>query len=234
MSHSTFRTPVLDAAGITVTHPGASRPVLRDVSCRFFAGEAVAVTGPSGSGKTTLLHALAGLRVPQSGRVVFAPARHTRPFEVTALSGEQRSELRRTDFGLVFQSGQLIAELTAEENAALPLLLAGTDNRAALEQARRALASVGTGHLATHRPGEMSGGQQQRVAIARALVTGPSVLFADEPTGALDSATSREVLGVLLGATREAGATLVIVTHDPSVAAACDRVIDLGRQGVAV
>lgn len=200
---------------------GVLTPALAGVSLTIGPGESLAVMGPSGSGKTTLLHCLAGVLAPTSGQVHWAGQ------DLTALSETARTGLRRTDFGFVFQSGQLLPELPADENAALPLMLAGVARAQATDIARRWLAYLGLAGMETRRPGELSGGQAQRVAIARALVGSPGVVFADEPTGALDARTGYEVLQVLTEATRATGAALVIVTHDPQVAAWCSRTVQM-------
>ena len=200
---------------------GVLTTALAGVSLAVNPGESVAVMGPSGSGKTTLLHCLAGVLPPSSGQVLWAGQ------DLTGLSETARTGLRRTDFGFVFQSGQLLPELPAEENAALPLMLAGTSRSQATDIARRWLAYLGLAGMEARRPGELSGGQAQRVAIARALVGSPGVVFADEPTGALDQHTGYEVLQVLTEATRATGAALVIVTHDPQVAAWCSRTVQM-------
>lgn len=180
-------------------------------------GELVAVTGPSGSGKSTLLLCLAGILRPDSGQVWFDGER------VDTASEADRARLRRTRFGVLFQFGQLVPELTAEENVALPLLLAGVRRRPALTAARTWLERFGVDELGSVRPTEMSGGQAQRVAVARALVTEPEVLFADEPTGALDTLSGERVLHQLTRVAREAGTTVLLVTHDATVAAYADR-----------
>ncbi|WP_432521303.1 ABC transporter ATP-binding protein [Kineococcus sp. SYSU DK006] len=208
---------ILTARGLVMTY-GSTR-ALDGVDVTLRAGESVAVMGPSGSGKTTLLHVLAGIVRPTSGSVDLAGT------ELTAMSDARRTQLRRTDFGFVFQSGQLLDELPAEENAALPLMLGGLDRATATARARDLLARLGLAGTERRRPGELSGGQAQRVAIARALVGRPKVVFADEPTGALDQATGREVLDLLTGATRAQGSTLVVVTHDAGVARWCDRTL---------
>jgi len=190
---------------------------LRDVSFSVAAGEIVAITGPSGSGKSTLLHCLCGILTPDAGEVYYAGER------LDTRSDARRSALRRTAFGILFQFGQLVPELTTAENVALPLLLGGTRRRAALAAATTALDDLATGDLAPKRPGEMSGGQGQRVALARALVTAPRVLFADEPTGALDSLSGEQVLASLVRRARDQGTAVVIVTHDAKVAAYADR-----------
>ncbi|WP_194823492.1 ABC transporter ATP-binding protein [Micromonospora sp. S-DT3-3-22] len=200
-------------------------PALRGVSLDVAEGEIVAVTGPSGCGKSTLLHCLAGILRPDEGAV------HWRGERIDTWPEAARSRLRRTEFGVLFQFGQLVAELTAVENVALPLLLAGSGRRGAGQAAREWLDRLGVAHLADVRPGAMSGGQQQRCAMARALVTGPRVLFADEPTGALDTLSGEEVLTQLVRFAREQGTTVVLVTHEPRIAAYADREVML-RDGV--
>ena len=203
-------------------------PALRGVDLRLEPGEILAVTGPSGSGKSTLLHCLAGILRPDAGEVHLGGGRiDVRP------EGE-RSALRRTRLGVVFQFGQLVAELTAEENAALPLLLGAMSRRSALGRAREWLERLGAGSAAGRRPGELSGGEAQRVALARALVTGPDVVLADEPTGALDSLASEQVVGILVEAARSTGAAVLLVTHDATVAAHGDREVVLRDGRVAV
>ncbi|MEZ0166774.1 ABC transporter ATP-binding protein [Kineococcus sp. LSe6-4] len=216
---------ILTARGLVMTY-GSTR-ALDDVDVTVGAGESVAVMGPSGSGKTTLLHVLAGILRPSAGSVDLAGT------DLLALSDAQRTRLRRDDFGFVFQSGQLLPELPAEENAALPLLLAGAPRAAATERAGGLLRRLGLAGTERRRPGELSGGQAQRVAIARALVGRPKVVFADEPTGALDQATGREVLDLLTSVAREHGAALVVVTHDAGVARWCDRTLAM-RDGRVV
>jgi putative ABC transport system ATP-binding protein len=181
--------------------------------------ESVAIMGPSGSGKSSLLHCLAGIVRPTTGSVLLDAT------DLTTLPDRQRTALRRTAFGFVFQSGQLLAELPADENVALPLMLGGTPVREAVARAREWLGRLGLAGLEQRRPGELSGGQAQRVAVARALVVQPRVVFADEPTGALDQRTGREVLDVLVEAVGRAGAALVVVTHDPAVARTCARTL---------
>jgi putative ABC transport system ATP-binding protein len=185
------------------------------------AGEMVALVGSSGSGKSTLLHCLAGILRPDSGEVVYRGAR------LDTLSEEARSRLRRDEFGFVFQFGSLVPELTAVENVALPLRLAGARRRGAEAKAREWLERLGVLDVAAKRPGEMSGGQGQRVAVARALVAGPRVVFADEPTGALDSFNGELVMEELMGAARAQGASVVLVTHETRIAAYADREIVL-------
>jgi putative ABC transport system ATP-binding protein len=192
-------------------------PALQGASLSVAAGEMLAIMGPSGSGKTTLLHCLAGILTPQAGEIHFDGQR------VDTLGETERSTLRRDRFGFVFQFGQLVPELTAEENVALPLLLGGVRRPAALRTARPWFERLGLDGLEGRRSGELSGGQAQRVALARALVAGPTVLFADEPTGSLDSLTGEQVMDLLVAAAREQGTTVILVTHEPRVAAYADR-----------
>jgi putative ABC transport system ATP-binding protein len=192
-------------------------PALRGTTFAVTPGEIVAVMGPSGSGKSTLLHCLAGILVPDSGEVRYAGRR------IDALGEQERSALRRDRFGFVFQFGQLVPELTAQENVALPLMLAGQPRAAAMRSASQWFARLDLDGLQDRRSGELSGGQAQRVALARGLVTEPDVLFADEPTGALDSLTGEQVMDLLTSSAREHGTTVVLVTHEPRVAAYADR-----------
>jgi putative ABC transport system ATP-binding protein len=194
-------------------------PALRGAGVAVAAGEIVAVMGPSGSGKSTLLHCLAGILAPDSGQVWFDGRR------IDALGENERSALRRDRFGFVFQFGQLVPELTAEENVALPLLLGGTRRAQALTAARPWFGQLGLGGLEQRRSGELSGGQAQRVALARGLVAGPQVLFADEPTGSLDTLTGEQVMNLLVAAARDQGTTVILVTHEARVAAYADREI---------
>ncbi|MFE1773422.1 ABC transporter ATP-binding protein [Streptomyces sp. NPDC059008] len=194
-------------------------PALDGVEFSIHPGEVVAVMGPSGSGKSTLLHCLAGIIAPDSGTVRYGER------ELTAMNDAQRSALRRTDFGFVFQFGQLVPELTALENVALPLRLNGTKRKEAERQARTWLERLEVDDIRDKRPGEVSGGQGQRVAVARALVNRPRVVFADEPTGALDSLNGERVLTLLTDAARDTRAAVVLVTHESRVAAYSDREI---------
>ena len=180
-------------------------------------GEVVAVMGPSGSGKSTLLHCLAGIVPPDSGSITYNGR------EVTAMSDAERSALRRSDFGFVFQFGQLVPELTCVENVALPLRLNGSSRKDAERTALGWMERLEVHDLKAKRPGEVSGGQGQRVAVARALVTGPRLLFADEPTGALDSFNGERVMELLTEAARSTNAAVVLVTHETRVAAYSDR-----------
>ncbi len=203
----------------------ARTEALRGVGLVVEAGETVAITGPSGSGKSTLLLCLAGILRPESGEVTFDGRRLDRMKEA------ERTLLRRRELGVVLQFGQLLPELTAAQNVALPLLLDGHARDSSRQAARSWLERLGVDHLADAAPAELSGGEQQRVAVARALVTGPRIVFADEPTGALDTVAGEQVLGQLLGAVRDSGATLVMVTHDNRVAARADRELAV-RDGV--
>jgi len=218
--------PVLEARDVELAF--GSTPALRGASVRVAAGEVLAVMGPSGSGKSTLLHCLAGILVPDSGTVHVAGQR------LDTMRERARSELRRTRFGFVFQFGQLVPELTAEENIALPLLLNGVGRTEAIGRARGWFDRLDLAGLERRRSGELSGGQAQRVALARGLVAGPDVVFADEPTGSLDSLAGEHVMELLVGAARDQGATVVLVTHDPRVAAYADREIIVRDGRVAV
>ncbi|GII03731.1 macrolide ABC transporter ATP-binding protein [Planobispora takensis] len=194
---------------------------LGGVALRIGRGEAVAIMGPSGSGKSTLLHCLAGIMKPDGGEV------HLLGQRIDTMRERERSALRRTRFGFVFQFGQLLPELPAEENVALPLMLGGVSRGDAVRRAREWFGPLGLGGMEGRRPGELSGGQAQRVAIARALATRPAVVFADEPTGALDQATGQDTMRLLVEATRGNDASLVVVTHDPQVARWCDRTVEV-------
>lgn len=214
--------PVLEARGLVKRYGPLTALDRVDLTVR--AGEAVAIMGASGSGKTTLLHCLAAIIAPDAGSVrLTAPG--TAPRELVGMPDADRSTVRRSSLGFVFQDHLLLPELTAVENAALPLLLVGTARAAAEAHAAAWLGALGLAGMENRRIGELSGGQAQRVAIARAQVTGAPVVFADEPTGALDSTTSAEVLDALLHATTGQGRSLVVVTHDAEVARRCDRVL---------
>jgi putative ABC transport system ATP-binding protein len=192
---------------------------LRGASVAVSPGEVLAVMGPSGSGKSTLLHCMAGIFAPDRGEVWFDGRR------LDTLDEAERTRLRRTGFGFVFQFGQLVPELTAADNVALPLLLNRTRRRAAYKTADAWLDRLGIPDKAANRTGELSGGEAQRVAVARALALAPKVIFADEPTGSLDSLTGEKVMDLLTGLARQSGATVVLVTHDARVAAYADRVV---------
>lgn len=208
---------VLSARSVVYSY--AHTPALRGVSLDLQRGEILAVTGPSGSGKSTLMLCLAGVLTPDAGDVRFGERL------VSQESEASRSRLRRTEFGVLFQFGQLVPEMTAVENVALPLLLAGAKRAAAVTAATNWLDRFGVADVAEVRPPEMSGGQGQRVAAARAMVTEPTVLFADEPTGALDVLSGEQVMTQIVRVAREAGTSVVIVTHDAKIAAYGDREI---------
>jgi putative ABC transport system ATP-binding protein len=200
---------------------------LRGANLSVASGEILAVMGPSGSGKSTLLHCLAGIFRPDSGEIWFDGQR------VDRLDEGQRTKLRRKSFGFVFQFGQLVPELTSADNVALPLLLNRVGRRRAYDRATHWLGRLGLEGLEGRRSGELSGGQAQRVALARALVTQPKVLFADEPTGSLDSLTGEAVMNLMVDIARAEGATVVLVTHDARVAAFADREV-IVRDGLVV
>lgn len=209
--------PVLVARGVRKSF--GLTDALRDVDLNVQAGEVLAVMGPSGSGKSTLLHCLAGVLMPDEGTVAYAGAETP----ISAMSEEERSRLRLTDFGFIFQFGQLLPDLTAIDNVCIPMLLRGEKRGAAMRSARQWLDRLGLGDMGGKRPAELSGGQAQRVAIARALVNEPRVIFADEPTGSLDSLAAENVMTILLEIVRELGTTVVIITHDARTAAYADR-----------
>jgi putative ABC transport system ATP-binding protein len=217
--------PVIEAREVVVSF--GETPALRGASLAVRRGELLAVMGPSGSGKSTLLHCMAGILVPRSGEVYFEGRR------IDTMREQERSTLRRDHFGFVFQFGQLVPELSAEENVALPLLLAGVRHEQAMEKAREWFDRLDLKGLERHRTGEMSGGQAQRVALARALVANPAVLFADEPTGSLDSLNGELVMELLVRSAREAGTTVILVTHEPRVAIYADREVVV-RDGTVV
>ncbi|MDR6939498.1 putative ABC transport system ATP-binding protein [Arcanobacterium hippocoleae] len=214
---------LLQAVGVTKNFGMVHALAGIDLSIR--KGEQVAIMGPSGSGKSTLLHTLSGILTPSSGRVSFNGT------AISSLRDSARSRIRMQHFGFVFQDGQLVPELTARENAALPLLLNGANRNSANKTAADWLNRLGVGEQSRKRPGEMSGGQAQRVAIARALACSPAVVFADEPTGALDQATGHEVMQILTTAAKMSGATLIVITHDIKVAAWCQRLVEI-RDGL--
>ena len=212
---------VLEARNVSKTVPSPEGPlaILADVSLSVRTGETLAIIGASGAGKSTLLALLAGLDSPSAGRVFIAGA------DLTELDEDGRAAIRGRHVGFVFQSFHLIPSLTALENVMLPLELRG--RRDARETAAQALAQVGLAARATHYPRQLSGGEQQRVAIARAYVTRPEVLFADEPTGNLDTLTGQRITDLLFELNRSTGSTLVLVTHDRELASRCSRVLEL-------
>ena len=220
--------PVISARSVTKTY--GPNTVLRGVSLDIYPGESVAIMGPSGSGKTTLLHALAGIITMDSGSVHITtprPGAGPNTVDLSSLTEKQRTALRAGSFGFIFQQGLLVPELTTEENVALAAMLAGTPREQASMAATHLLSQLGLGTMLQRRIGELSGGQAQRVAIARSQVTGAPITFADEPTGALDTTTAQEVMNLLLALIPQQGKTLVIVTHDPNIAAQCSRTIHL-------
>jgi putative ABC transport system ATP-binding protein len=207
--------PVL--AGTSIRKSFGPTPALQGADVQVTAGEVLAIMGPSGSGKSTLLHCLAGILQPDSGEVWFDGQR------IDALPEPARSRMRRDRFGFLFQFGQLVPELPVLENVMLPLLLAGHPIRATRTAASRLLDQLDLDGLQRRRPGELSGGQAQRVAVARALVAQPTVIFADEPTGSLDTLAGEMVMDLLVDRARDQGATVVLVTHDARVASFADR-----------
>jgi putative ABC transport system ATP-binding protein len=197
---------------------GAARVhILRGVSLSIARGETIGLVGPSGSGKSTLLMAMAGLERPDSGEILIDGE------AVHKMGEDELARFRGQRIGIVFQSFQLIATMTALENVAIPLELAGA--RDARDRARDELAAVGLADRLSHYPAQLSGGEQQRVALARAMAPRPQLIIADEPTGNLDEATGRGVIDLLFALPRERGATLALVTHDPALAALCDRTL---------
>jgi putative ABC transport system ATP-binding protein len=212
---------VLSAAGLgkQVTSPEGSLTILEDINLEVRAGESVALVGPSGAGKTTLLALLAGLDNPTSGGVRLCGE------ELEKLDEDGRALVRGRYVGFVFQSFHLVPSLTALENVMLPVELSASDDAAA--RATAALESVGLGERKGHYPRQLSGGEKQRVAIARAFVINPAVLFADEPTGNLDTLSGERITQLLFDMNRESGTTLILVTHDMTLASRCDRVISL-------
>ena len=204
---------------------------LRGVDLDILVGEVLAVTGPSGSGKSTLLHVMAGVLVPDAGSVGYHGGNVSQ--DIAALDEAARSRLRLNEFGFIFQFGQLLPDLSALDNVTIPLLLAGAPRRKALARARETLVELGLSEHLDKRPTQLSGGQAQRAAVARALVTSPRILFADEPTGSLDSLAAERTMEVLLNSVRSRGAGLVIITHDARIAAYADREVTVrdGRIG---
>ncbi len=212
---------VLSATGLgkQVSSPEGTLTILENINLQVSSGEVVALVGPSGAGKTTLLALLAGLDHPTSGSVELCGSR------LENLDEDGRAQVRGRDVGFVFQSFHLVPSLTALENVMLPLELAEADNAA--QRAREALESVGLGSRTGHYPRQLSGGEKQRVAIARAFVSNPAVLFADEPTGNLDTASGDRVSELLFNLNKQSGTTLILVTHDKELAARCDRILEL-------
>ena len=218
---------LIDLAGVTRAYDLSGEVIyaLRDVSFAVRAGEYVAVIGQSGSGKSTLMNIVGCLDSPTAGTYKI------RGQDVQGLGDDALSELRNREIGFIFQTFQLLPRTTALENVALPLVYRGVSPRERRKRAAEALERVGLGNRMTHRPNELSGGQRQRVAIARALVGSPSLLLADEPTGNLDSATGRDILA-LFGELHRAGNTIILVTHEPTIAAECPRAVRLADGAV--
>lgn len=208
-----------------ITKSFTQQRVLEGISLTVGGGESVAIMGPSGSGKSTLLHCMSGVLVPDDGQVLFDGR------DVAAMSDAERSRLRLENFGFIFQDGQLLPELTATENVALPQIMRGVGRAEAHAEAIDMLTRLGLGAFVDRYPGQLSGGQVQRVAIARALAGPPSVVFADEPTAALDQATGHEVMQQIVAIAEKFGVTLVLVTHDPKIADWCSRRVEI-RDGL--
>jgi putative ABC transport system ATP-binding protein len=213
--------PLVQVKDLHLTVPSAAGPVniLRGIDLTVAAGEAVGIVGPSGSGKTSLLMVLAGLEAASSGSVTLNGQ------ELVGLDEDALARLRRDQVGIVFQAFHLIPTMTALENVSIPLELAG--DRDAAARAQQSLRAVGLGHRLTHLPGQLSGGEQQRVALARAFAPAPRLLLADEPTGNLDRATGEAVMQLLFDLQAHHGTTLLLITHDPDLAARCDRTIHI-------
>ena len=218
-------TPIISAKNIKKSY--GQTEVLHGVSLDVKQGEVLAIMGPSGSGKSTLLHSLAAIIPVDSGEIVFGG------HNIGKFSDNKRSILRRTAFGFVFQFSQLVPELSVIDNVALPLLLNGVSRNKAYAEAKRWLEAVGLSDKHDSTPGEISGGQAQRVAIARAMVAQPKILFADEPTGSLDSLNSEHVMELFIKTAKDNGTTVIMVTHEPTIAAYADREIVV-RDGIIV
>ncbi len=213
--------PLVEVRGLTLTVPATGGPVniLRGIDLTISQGEAVAVVGPSGSGKTSLLMVLAGLERPSGGEVIISG------HSLKGMDEDALAALRRRDIGIVFQAFHLIPSMTALENVAIPLELAGVAD--AMARAEASLRDVGLGHRLTHLPGQLSGGEQQRVALARAFAARPRLLLADEPTGNLDHDNGDAIMALLFSMRETFGTTLMLITHDLGLAARCDRVVSM-------
>ena len=223
MNRQPAREPVLECHGLcrSFSEAGHELQVLRDVELTITAGERIAVVGASGSGKTTLLQLLGGLDRPSAGDVLVTGQ------SMNALGNTERGLLRNRAIGFVYQFHHLLPEFTAVENVAMPLLIRGTEPAAAESQARELLDAVGLGERLSHKPAQLSGGERQRAAVARALITRPAVVLADEPTGNLDGPTGERVFQLMLDLNRRFSTSLVVVTHEPQLAARMDRVLVL-------
>ncbi len=217
---------IIKATDLTKTFNNQTK-ALRGANFTVKKGEAVAVMGPSGSGKSTLLHCMAGILKADSGKVMFDGK------DITKLSEKQRNKLRRERFGFVFQFSQLVPELTALDNVALPLIIQGKDKRAAYKKAAEWLEKVEASDIAGKLPGQLSGGQAQRIAIARAMIIEPDILFADEPTGSLDSLSSEKIMTLFVDTVKKTDSTLILITHEPTIAAYADREITV-RDGIVL
>ena len=215
--------PVLSCQALKKSYRQAGHevPVLRDINLQLRRGESLAIVGASGSGKSTLLHLLGGLDQPSAGTVSILGR------ELHSLSAQQCGQLRNEALGFVYQFHHLLGEFSAQENVAMPLLIRRCKRNEAMERAAQVLQRVGLGHRLTHRPGELSGGERQRAAIARALVTEPACVLADEPTGNLDRHTAEQVFELMLDLKRAQGSSLIMVTHDASLAARCQHTLQL-------
>jgi putative ABC transport system ATP-binding protein len=209
--------PIIEARNLKKSF--GSTAALRGVDLGIRQGEVLAIMGPSGSGKSTLLHCLAGIERADSGNVLYGGK------DIVKLNDADKTILRRTDFGFVFQFGQLVPELSTLDNVAIPLLLGKTNKSAAYDTARQWLHEVGLDDKGQSVPGELSGGQAQRVAIARAMAIEPKILFADEPTGSLDSLSSEQIMELFIAVAKKNGTTVIMVTHEPTIAAYADREI---------
>jgi putative ABC transport system ATP-binding protein len=222
-------TQIIRAEQVVKTYDTGTTRVqaLKGIDIDITRGEMVAVMGPSGCGKTTLLNCLSGIDNVDSGQIWLEGT------DLAKMSDKERTNYRARRMGFVFQVYNLLPVLNAVENVELPLLVSGVSPRDARERSQRALATVGLAEWAKHRPAELSGGQRQRVTIARALVNEPAIVWADEPTGALDSKTADEIIGLMRDLNERAGLTLVFVTHDPSVGDRCDRIVQM-RDGLIV
>lgn len=216
----------LDDVSLSLASDAGRVDILTGITARLERGRSISLTGPSGSGKTSLLMLLGGLEKPTTGQIRIDGT------DITAMDEDRLAIFRRNHIGIVFQNFHLIPTMTALENTALSLELAGDKN--ALDHAAAALARVGLGHRLRHYPAQLSGGEQQRVAIARATVARPHLILADEPTGNLDAATGRDVIDLLFGLGRDTGATLLLITHDPALAAACDRQLHISDGRITV